>query len=196
MNVHVSETATYRRGRGVVVEFVRFGQGSRSFVLLRRPGRNAGVTFNAVVEATRTSSGFATRTETGPPGTCPPVTEDLSQGPDCGRPDRTNMTAALTYTAGALRLRLAGLGSLPDIECPVSQVLGGVPDLLFAWPTPVPLRATPVPRALIFGKRRVIVVRAFAPARRTTQPVASGPLSGSATHFGRNQATIRLIRIG
>lgn len=194
VNVHVKEDATWRRGRGVVVEFVRLGAGPRAPVVMRRVASRLPV-FAVVVAATRTSSGSATRTPAGPPEACPPLTEDLSQGPDCGKPQPTRSNVSLTYLRGLLRIRLVGLGSVTDIACPVSQVFGGTPELKFGWPTPVNVRDEPLAPALVFGSRRAFVVRTVAPHRRTTETFASGPLSGSVTDFGDNRVTVRFIRL-
>jgi hypothetical protein len=194
VNVHVTETATYQRGRGLIVEFVRLGPGPRAPVVMTRPGYRIPV-FTVAVSVTRQSTGSASRSNLTANDVCVPVTESLDGGPECGvaQPDRANLS--MTFERGALRLRLSGLGAVSDIRCPVSQVYGGTPDLRYGWPTPVALRPEPIPRAQIFGTARVVVARAVSGTRRTTMPISAGALSGSATDFGSNRATIRLIRL-
>ena len=109
VNVHVRETATWQRGRGVVVEFTRLGTGPRAPVFMRRVG-SARPIFTVVVAVTRTSSGSATRTPSGPPEACPPLTEDLAQGPDCGVPQRDRAAISMLYAGGLMRMSHSGLG--------------------------------------------------------------------------------------
>ena len=161
---------------------------------MRRVGARLPV-FAVVVAATRTSSGSASRTPSGSPEACPPATEDLSQGPDCGTPQGTRANVSLTYAGHLLKVRLVGLGAVADIACPVSQVYGGTPDMRFSWPTPVQVRPEVLAPGLVFGTRRAFVVRMAAPHRRTSEPISSGPLTGNVTDFGDNRVTIRFIRL-
>lgn len=199
INAQVTETSTYQRGRGVIVEFVRFGTGGRAPILLRRAGRFGPATFSVDVAVTRTASGFASRTPAAgiPQEACPPVTEDLSRGAECGKPETLKTTASLTLTsARGLRLRTTGLGTLLDIRCPDGAVVAATDvDLALGWPTPPTLRDRAVPLGQIFGSRRVIIMRLDSLQKRQAGPISAGPVSGSATHFGRNRATIRLIRV-
>ena len=94
-----------------------------------------------------------------------------------------------------MRMSHSGLGAVPQIDCPVSQVYGGTPDLKYGWPTPPALRPEPITPALIFGTRRAFVVRAVSPRKRTTEPIASGPLTGRATDCDHNRVTVRFIRL-
>lgn len=194
VNVHLEETATWQRGRGVVVRFTKLGTGPRAPVLMTRVG-SPRPAVTVVVSATRTSSGAATRTPSGPPEACPPVSEDLSGGPDCGKPDRSRAVMSLLYAGGLLRIRQTGLGALPEIDCPVSQVYGGTPDMRFSWPTPPALRPELIAPSLIFGNRRAFVVRAASGRARTNAPIASGPLTGRVSDFGQNRVTVRFIRL-
>ncbi len=194
VNAHMVERATWRRGRGVVVQFTRLGAGRSAPVLMTRVG-SARPQFTVVVTSTRTSSGSATRTPVGPPEACPPLTEDLSKGPECDAPKVTRAAVSILYAGGTLRIQQTGLGALVEIECPVSEVAGGALDVRYAWPGPPPVRAASLPRPLIFGKRRAFVVRTDSPRRRDTRTIALGPLSGSATDFGHNRVTVRFIRL-
>jgi len=199
INAQVTEISTYQRGRGVTVEFVRFGAGPRAPVILRRVGSFGPATFSVDVAVTRTATGFASRTPAAgiPQEACPPVTEDLSRGAECGKTETLKTTASLTVTsARGLRLRTTGLGNLLDIRCPDGAVVAATDvDLALGWPTPPKLRDRAVPLGQIFGSRRVIIMRLDSLQKRQAGPISAGPVSGSATHFGRNRATIRLIRI-
>ncbi len=191
VNAHLTEEATWRRGRGVTLEFLRLGTGRRAVIFMRRPGSPAPV-FTVNVASTRRSSGSASRT--GPPE-CIPVTEDLAQGPECGIPARTNANISLTYTGGLLRVRTSGLGTISDIRCPESTIYGGTPDLKYAWPSPLPIRPELLPPSLIFGTKRAFVIRMAALRKRTSEPLVSGTLSGNVTDVGENRVTIRFIRL-
>lgn len=195
-NARLSETATFERGTGVVVEFVKIGRGRNAPVILRRAGR-ATATFATKVTLRRTSSGFGQRLNLTPVDQCLPVTEDLSSGPDCDKdiPSRTNL--GLAFAQSSLRLRLSGLGALEEIDCPVSQVFGGTPDLKYGWPLFTRLRPEFLPSQRIFGSARVIVVVATSgdSPTRTTEPARSGTLTGSSTDIGRTRVILRFIRL-
>jgi hypothetical protein len=194
IGIEVNETSTWRRGRGVVMQFTKLGPGPRAPVILTRVG-SARPVLTVVVSVTRRSSGSATRTASGPPEACPPLTEDLSVGPDCGIPETSRAIVSVLYAGGRLRVRQVGLGSVIDLRCPVSQVLGGTPELRWGWPTAAPLRAEPVARGLIFGARRAFVVRAVSGRLRDSEPFVAGPLSGRVTDFGSSAVTVRFIRL-
>ena len=38
-------------------------------------------------------------------------------------------------------------------------------------------------------------MRTVSPRKRTTEPIAAGPLTGRATDFGHNRVTVRFIRL-
>jgi len=191
VNVHLTEHTTFLRGRGVVVEFVRFGTGRRAPVLIRRPGQQTAA-FTVVGTVTRTSSGTAQRV--GPPE-CVPVAEDLSTGPECGTQEHLRSNMTLGFERFALRLRTSGIGAVSDIRCPASQVFGGTPSLRYEWPTPAQLLLEPLPTAQIFGRRRVVLVRMASRRERTGGPFASGLLTGNVRDTGFTRATIRFIRL-
>lgn len=195
VNAHITETATWRRGQGVIVEFTRLGTGRRAPVLVRRVGSRGLPVFTVVVAVTRASTGAATRTPAGAPEACPPVSEDLSKGPDCGKPDNLRANVSLEYLQGKLRVKLRGLGSVGDIRCPVSEVYGGTPELKYSWPTPPDVRPGVLPVQKIFGGARAFAVRMTAIPVRTVETVNRTYLSGSATDWGKNQALVRFIRL-
>lgn len=201
INAHITERATYLRGQGVVVEFVRFAPTRRAPILLRRVGRNGPVSFSVDVAVTRRASGFESRSGAVPEA-CPPISRDLSESPDCDRTDTSRDTLALTLTpARSLDLTLAPgvLRGVEAIECPLVRTLGDSNTLepRYGWPTPVPLRdSPPIPLGHIFGTRRAIVIRATAPlGSRQVRRVTAGPVSGSSDDTGRNRVTVRLVRV-
>jgi hypothetical protein len=194
-----TERTTYRRGRGVVMEFVRLGTGRRAPVIVRRVGRRLDSTLGLQVVILRRAEGTAHRAPIppAPPEACPPVEEDLSTGPDCGKPQRTPDKAALLYANRHLELKQIGLGSNLEIDCTRSEVTQIIPDVRFGWPTPVRLPKAPLTPATIFGKKRVIVLRVRSPQRTETQTAQlPAGLVARRVHNGDNEATIRLIRVG
>jgi hypothetical protein len=108
--------------------------------------------------------------------------------------DKVNV--GMLYNRSLLSLKLNGLSPLPDIECPASEIRGGIPNLEFAWPTPPRIPQMILPPGVIFGTRKVIVMHSDSgPLSRPAQTVAIGSLTGTVSDFGRNRATIRLIRV-
>lgn len=199
VNATLNETTTFRRGRGLVLEFVRLGKGSKAPIFVQRRGRRFDTSHVLRLTTIRTSVGSAERS--GPPGiaaVCMPLVEDLSKGPQCGKPLPDTQRASFSYVRGVLQLSLAGLGAATEIDCPASQIHPGITSMLFGWPTPVgkDKMRIPLPRALVFGKRRVIVDSVDSGIIRTpTETVTVGVLTGNRTNFGRNKVTIRLIRV-
>jgi hypothetical protein len=199
INATLNETTTFRRGRGVVLEFVRLGKGSKAPIIVQRRGRRFDTSHILRLTTTRTSVGSAERF--GPPAlaaVCMPMVEDLSQGPECGKPVADTQRASFSYFRDVLKLSLAGLGALSEIDCPASQIHPGVTAMLFGWPTPARGDKMQIllPRGLIFGTRRVIVKSVDSGIIRTpTEAVTVGALTGNRTNFGRNKVTIRLVRV-
>ena len=91
---------------------------------------------------------------------------------------------------------LVRVGTPVDIDCPVSEVRGGIPSMAFGWPAQPPLPQMILPRGVLFGKRKVIVMHSDSgPLSKPVQTAVIGSLTGTVSDFGRNQATIRLIRV-
>ena len=198
------ETTTFQRGKGVVLEFTRLGKGPGAPIIVRRPGRSLSDTSLVLkTTTTRTAEGTASRSSSTSPPVCPPLSEDFTKGPDCGKPQLDTARAALLYTRpsrglGLLRLRLRVLGALGAIDCPVSEIDPGVDALKFAWPGSVMSDGmrVPLPPGVIFGTKRVIV-ETFDSGLISTGAITSvvGGLTITETNFGRTTLTIRLIRV-
>ena len=207
VSVHstVEETTTFQRGKGVVLEFIRLGKGRNAQIIVQRVGRRFDTSHILRVKTTRTATGSAFRRD--PPGAtvsvCQPREEDLSQGPDCGKTLTDTERANFLYIrptpgVGLLQLNLNRFGTVPEFDCPVSEILPGVSRLLFGWPTPVmkDKMRVPISPGQIFGTRRVIVETLDtgiinAPPER----LVMGSLTGLRTNFGSNKVTFRLIRV-
>jgi hypothetical protein len=201
----VNEVTTFQRGKGVVLEFVRIGKGPRAPIIIQRAGRKKDASLILKVETRRTGEGTASRAD--PPGAtvsvCQPLTEDLSQGPDCGKSISDTERASFVMvrassTLGLLRLALSSFGTIPEVDCPVSQIDPGVDSLLFGWPFPVKAKEMRFPLNLgqVFGSRKVIV-ETFDTGiiNAPVESVAIGTLIGKRTNFGSNKVTVRLIRV-
>ncbi len=196
INAHIDETTTYRRGKGVVMEFVRLGKGSRAPILVQRKGRRGDATLALTLTTTRTASGHASRTNPPEGGVCAPRTEDLSQGPDCGVPQVDTVNVAMLYNRSLLKLQLNGIGALVEVDCPVSEVRGGISSMVFGWPVQPPLPQMLLPRGVLFGTKKVIVMHSDSgPRSKPAQTAVIGTLTGTVSDFGRNRATIRMIRV-
>jgi hypothetical protein len=199
IHARIEETTTYRRGRGVLMEFVTLGPGRRAPIILQRVGRRFDASLALVVTTTRTAEGSASRQNPPEGGVCDPRTEDLSQGPDCGKPDVSTRNSRLLYDSarGLLSLQLRGLAPVLELECPHTEIRGGIPSLKFGWPSAPKLPQFNLPRRVIFGKAKVIVrSESVGPVKKGPETAAIGALTGTLSDFGNNKATIRLIRVG
>lgn len=203
---HVDERTTYRRGRGVVMEFVRLGDAPRAPILVQRGGRLGDSSLALKVTTTRTARGSTSRVPA--PGVdaaaCPPLSEDLATGAQCGKPQVSDASAGFLYNraAGLLRLRL-NASSLIGVDtplCPESQVAAGLDSLTFGWPAPPAINDIRFffPPKVIFGVKRVLVgtVTVSPPRRKGPVTVSLGSsVSWTETNFGTNTLTIRMIRL-
>lgn len=198
INGRLEETTEYRRGKGVLMEFVRLGSAPGAPILIQRAGRSGDSSLAVQATIVRTANGYARRFGSVPEA-CPPVTEDLSSSPECGKPEVASTKLGLLYERGMLKLRSRALG-IPEssTECGASTVRGGMDALYFSWPDGVPARLNGVPLSpgAIFGKKKVLVVRmSSGQKRKGPQNVTLGTLVGTVTEFGRNTATVRLVRV-
>lgn len=192
----VEEVTTYERGRGVVMEFVTLGPGPRAPIVIQRVGRSLDASLALTITTVRTSTGTASRQNPPGGGVCDPRTEDLSQGPDCGKPDVSTGKSRLLYdrSRGSLSLEMRGLGSVLEIDCPASELLPGVGNLKFGWPLAPKLPPFALRPGVIFGTKKVILLDEFAGPPKKVEPYG-GVFSGTRTDFGSNRAKIRLVRV-
>ncbi len=192
----VEEITTYDRGKGVVMEFLTLGPGPRAPIVIQRVGRSLDASLALRITTVRTSTGTASRQNPPGVGVCDPRTEDLSQGPDCGKPDVSTGKSRLLYdrSRGSLSLEMRGIGNLPEIDCPVSELLPGIADLTFGWPLAPKLPRFSLRPGVIFGTKKVILLDEFADPPKQVETLA-GLLSGTRTNFGNNRVKIRLVRV-
>lgn len=198
INGRLEEKTEYLRGKGVLMEFTRLGSAPGAPILIQRAGRAGDSSLAVQATIVRTASGYARRYGSVPEA-CPPVTEDLASSPECGKPEVTTTKLSLLYERGMLKLHGRAIGSVDgSSECGASTVRGGMDALAFSWPDGVPARLNGVPlsRHAIFGKKKVLVVRmSSGQKKKGPEKVALGTLVGTVTDFGRNSATVRLVRV-
>jgi hypothetical protein len=195
---HVVETTKYLRGKGVAMEFARYGH----TVVVQREGRLGDASLAVQVTLHRTAEGGTHAEPAVPPVPCGVPDTDLSQNPDCGKDiPFPGAAMVLGYRGGHISLAvsrktaLKGFGS-PD-ECGADQQTGISDALLWDWPTPVALQSAPLTARQIFGRRHAFAVTLrssdVAPTR-STRPATLGALSGTVTDVGSDQATVRFVR--
>jgi len=198
INGRLEEKTEYRRGKGVLMEFTRLGSAPGVPILVARAGRTGDSSLAVQATLTRTASGYARRFGSVPEA-CPPVTEDLASSPECGKPEVKSTKLGLLYERGLLKLSHKALGSVESAnDCGASTVRGGMDALVFSWDEGVPakLNGAPLSPRAIFGRARVLIVRmSSGQKKKGPEKVTLGTLVGTVTEFGRNTATIRLIRV-
>jgi hypothetical protein len=195
---HVVETTTYLRGRGVRVEFVRYGR----TVLVQRVGRTGDSSLAARVTIHRTAEGGTHSSPITPGVPCTVPDTDLSSNPDCGKDiPLSNAAFLLSYRAGRLGLavspRTALGGSVAD-DCGADPQTGASDLLRWSFPTPPDLEPAPLPERVIFGHRRAFKVTLRWPDAPTpstlARPISVGTFTGTVTDSATNRATIRFVR--
>jgi len=192
----VKDTTTYLRGRGVRIEFDRYG----SEILVHRAGRETDSTLAAVVTTVREASGESHASPyTSAP--CEVGTEDLSKTPDCKIPFTSKGALVLAYEHEGLHLtptRSTALGSGDD-ECGEDKQTGRANEFVSAWPTQPALEPARLTKRQIFGPRQTIVLKLLSSDRHIPREekrfITSPPPGGVNTEKAFNEATVRLIRV-
>jgi len=196
----VNDTTTYLRGKGVVMQFDRYGRE----LLIHRAGRESDSSLATTVATKRTATGgsHAEPAVRGAPCTVPPY--QLAQNPDCGRTFQEPAAMVMTWKAGNLGLRIgrnAQLGGGPanEDECGVDPQTGLPASFESAWPTAPKLEAGFLSMQRIFGRARVLVVKLrssdVSHLLDTTRHVGQGSsIGGTLKESAFNEATIRLVR--
>ncbi len=198
---HVDDTTTYRRGKGVALQFDRYGKK----VMIHRVGRTTDASLAVQVRMTRTATGGTTYSPTGS-APCEIAPYHLADNPDCGKVMRSSGNMLLSYKGGRIGLTVSpstqGGGGFGQDECGEDPSTG-VHDLFaLSWPTPPELE--PSRRHLsigaIFGRGHAFrfLLRnsdvGQAAKRKSDYTPPGSDLNTKIEESSRNVATVRLIR--
>ncbi|HEY7257024.1 MAG TPA: hypothetical protein VH476_10120 [Solirubrobacterales bacterium] len=196
----VKEGLTYQRGKGVTVEFDRYGNEA----LVHRSGRESDSSLSAKLTQKKTATGGSQASPAHPPAPCgvPPV--DLSQNGDCNKPFHDDGKLLLAYEDGGLLLTIGHTNGLSVVfeenKCGIDPQTGITAQSAFTWPNLPPLERAPLPIKKIFGKKHVLVVPMrssdVGKEKREKRDVTGGALKGFQVETAFNKATVRLIRKG
>jgi len=195
----VDETLTYQRGRGVKVEFDRYG----SEALVHRKGRKTDASLAVKLTQTRKATGGSQASPARPPLPCsvPPV--DLAQNGDCGKAFHDDGKMLLSYEGGGLKLTVGRSNGLSEVfeenKCGEDPQTGISNDSAMAWPAMPPLERAHLGIGEIFGHKHVIVLKLRSSdvgKPKTERREVGPPYKGTQTESAFNKATVRLIRKG
>jgi hypothetical protein len=201
----VIEKDTYLRGRGVQIEFARYG---KTIIVKRNRGGQLGDLSLAVkVTVLRTATGGATYSPAFAGAQCSVPPTDLSQNKDCGKSiDFGKSAMVFGYQDNKINLevsRSTKLGGNFTIDtCGEDKTTGVSDELYWAWPHPIELKVGGfVARSEIFNRRIHVITRTLLASDGQFLPkhpehLTFGKLTGTVTDTGQNKATIRLIRVG
>lgn len=195
----LKDLTTYRRGRGVVVQFDRYG----SELLIHRAGRETDASVAISADTVRNADGESHAV----PYTnlaCSVPTIDLSKTPDCGTHFTAPGDVILEYEQSSLRMvqgRASALnGGATNIEdkCGHDPQTGVASNLLKAFPSSPKLEPGRLTLHQIFGHAHVLVVKLLSSDRHISaeekRKVTAGTFKGTETERAFNEATVRLIR--
>ena len=195
----LKDLTTYRRGRGVTVQFDRYG----SELLIHRAGRETDASVAISDDTVRDASGETTAVPyTSEPCSVPPI--DLSKTPDCGTHFTAPGDVILEYEQSSLRMiqghdsTLNGGSTNIDDQCGHDPQTGVSSNLLKAFPASPKLEPGRLTLHQIFGRAHVLVLKLLSsdrhiPAEEKRQ-ITTGTFKGTETEKAFNEATVRLIR--
>jgi hypothetical protein len=201
-NGTVDETDTYLRGKGVKIEFDRYGH---TIIMKRDRGGQLGDTSLAVkVKVHRTAEGTISYVPAVPQVTCPPPS-DISKNSDCGqnKPVVGSPAMLLGWDGGRLSLEVTrGTQALPrPNHCGEDEQTGISNQLHWAWPSPAKLQPVEaLPARKIFNRHIHAIAITMLSARGDRLPPYTvkwnaGQLMGTVTDTADNRATVRFIRV-
>ncbi len=199
-NATVDEDLTYQRGKGVTVEFDRYGNEA----VVHRSGRETDASLSAKLTQKKEATGGSQASPSHPPLPCdvPPV--DLSQNGDCKKPFHDDGKFLLAYEDGGLLLTIGHSNGnsvvFEDNKCGEDPQTGITASSGWTWPNLPPLERGLLPIKKIFGKKHVIVLNLrssdVGKPKHVKRDVAGGALKGFQIESAFNKATVRLIRQG
>jgi hypothetical protein len=196
----IQENTTFGRGRGVMMQFVRFKQNGHPRYEMQRIGQPGNSFFTVVAKIKRTTQGTTDRTPSHAGAPCPSESSDLSSGPDCGNTvtSRDNWGIGIkndhfrpAYSVGSL------VGADRCGEAPPDAGFGDtIADITDQWPTPALLPFEPMPLHKIFGHTHAFKIefKSLDPPPPVRGNLGTPPLTGTYTDHGTTEATLRFIR--
>jgi hypothetical protein len=195
----VNEDLKYQRGKGVKVEFDRYGHEA----LVHRKGRKTDSSLAVKLTQTKTATGGSQGSPSHPPLPCSVPPEDLAQNGECGQPLHDDGKMLLSYEGGGLKLSVGSSKAISVVfeenKCGEDKQTGITDDSGMGWPTMPPLERAPLPIGQIFGHRHVIVLKLRSSdvgKPRVERRQIQGPFKGDQVETAFNKATVRLIRRG
>jgi hypothetical protein len=196
----VNDTTTYLRGRGVKLEFDRYG----NQILIHRSGRKTDSTLAVKVQNTRTATGGVNYSPSRPGLPCSVPPFSFAENPDCGKVFNDSGAMQLTYEHHALGLtvtRSTGLGGgfAGTNSCGEAPSTGISEPFDLGWPNQPKLeRAPAVTPKEVFGRKHAIVTLLRSSdtgkPKKEKRNLSAGSLTGSVEESAFNEATVRLIR--
>ena len=196
----VDSTTAYLRGRGVTLEFDRYGK----TILIHRSGRKTDTTLAVKVTEKRTATGGTNYSPAVPGAPCDVPPFSFADNPDCGKEFTESGAMLLTYEHRRLgltvtRRTLAGGGT--HNACGEAPTTGINEPFEMAWPNQPPLEPSPgVTLGEIFGHKHAIVTLLrssdVGKPKKTHRSFGLAPLTGTLDESAFNEATVRLIRHG
>ena len=198
----VDSTTAYLRGRGVTLEFDRYGK----TILIHRSGRKTDTTLAVKVTEKRTATGGTNYSPAVPAAPCSVPPFSFADNPDCGKSFNESGAMQLSYEHRSLGLQVTpatkrGGAFLSENTCGEAPTTGIQEPFELNWPTPPRLEPSPgVSPGEIFGHKHAIVslLRSsdVGKPKKAHRSFGLAPLTGTLDESAFNKATVRLIRHG
>lgn len=188
----IDEKTEFNRGKGLLMEFVRYHERGKTLYAAQRAGRNGDSSFALVYSLKRTASGKATVRPAFPPAPCFMHNEDLSSNPSCDKEYTGTSNWGLRIKGSTFSIRPAKGTGRPISACGAAQQFGGLENLAYQWPVAAPLSFQPLPIAKLFGNTRQFKVTLREPhddLKRTSGPLALHDVAGPGFAY------VRFIRV-
>jgi hypothetical protein len=196
----IQENVTFGRGKGVMLQFIRFKEHGKPRFEVQRVGHPGNSFFTVVAQVTRTTQGTDERTPAPPGAPCPSRSDDLSTHADCGHPITSRDNWGIGIKNDHFRPAYASSSLVgPDRcgEAPPDAGFGDeIADITHQWPTPALLPYEPMPLHKIFGRTHAFKIefKSLDPPPPSRGNLGTPPLTGNYTDHGTTEATLRFIR--
>lgn len=192
----IHEDTSFARGKGVMMEFIRYKQHGKTQYAVQRVGRNGDASFSVVYKLKRRATGQSTVSPAFPPAPCMGIQgEDFSKNPDCGKTVTGNWNWGLKLNGTDFSIVAArGRGTTHFSNCGKSSYFGGFENLVWEWPAPPPFEFDALPLPKMFGRTHAFKVTLVSPNPTYTSP----PNSEGVTFYeegGPGSVIVRFIRV-